>query len=265
MTSVLFWVRVWACLLCCALLQGLVQHTPRHAHTHMQKQMYSHMQAGAQVGSGSNAGVVRSALCMMGEHTGRGRDGDGNKGLIPLSSREAAGRFLGRAARAAVQSGILLGAGAAARATAGAGTLAPVAGVGVGVGAGAVGAGVDAVWEEPEITDRVYIDVKIANYTEESVGKNRPATGSGRIVIGLYGKAAPKSAKLFLDTVLSDGSLVPSFVNAQFSKVSPEGLLGVEKISGLNTVQIAGTEQWEYAGNVLEYVPILESSGARHT
>jgi hypothetical protein len=29
--------------------------------------------------------------------------------------------------------------------------------------------------------------------------------------------------------------------------------------------QIAGTEQWEYAGNVLEYNPILENNNARHT
>ena len=31
------------------------------------------------------------------------------------------------------------------------------------------------------VTDKVYLDIKIANYTEESTGKNRGATGSGRL------------------------------------------------------------------------------------
>lgn len=43
-----------------------------------------------------------------------------------------------------------------------------------------------------EITQKVYFDIKIANYTEESTGRNQGAAGSGRIVIGLYGKAAPE-------------------------------------------------------------------------
>ena len=49
--------------------------------------------------------------------------------------------------------------------------------------------------------DKVYLDIKIANYTEESTGRNRGATGSGKIVIGLYGKAAPESVKRFLATI----------------------------------------------------------------
>ena len=38
----------------------------------------------------------------------------------------------------------------------------------------------------PEITNKVYIDIKISNYTEESIGTNKGAQGSGRIVIGNY-------------------------------------------------------------------------------
>ena len=45
----------------------------------------------------------------------------------------------------------------------------------------------------PEITNKVYFDIKIANYTEESVGTNQGAFGSGKIVIGLFGKNAPLS------------------------------------------------------------------------
>lgn len=118
---------------------------------------------------------------------------------------------------------------------------------------------------EPEITDRVYLDVKIANYTEESVGKNKGAIGSGRLVIGLYGKIAPLSCKIFLDTIQSDGSLIPSFRNSQISRITEEGLIEVEKIRGLNTVLLAGTDQYEYDGNLMDYKPILESNGIKHS
>lgn len=46
---------------------------------------------------------------------------------------------------------------------------------------------------EPIITSKVYLDIKIANYTEESTGTNKGADGSGRVVFGLYGKDAPDS------------------------------------------------------------------------
>jgi hypothetical protein len=46
---------------------------------------------------------------------------------------------------------------------------------------------------EPLITNKVYLDIKIANYTEESTGTNKGADGSGRVVFGLYGKEAPDS------------------------------------------------------------------------
>lgn len=45
----------------------------------------------------------------------------------------------------------------------------------------------------PVITNKVYLDIKIANYTEESTGTNKGADGSGRVVFGLYGKDAPES------------------------------------------------------------------------
>ena len=48
---------------------------------------------------------------------------------------------------------------------------------------------------EPLITSKVYLDIKIANYTEESTGTNKGADGSGRVVFGLYGKDAPDSVE----------------------------------------------------------------------
>lgn len=118
--------------------------------------------------------------------------------------------------------------------------------------------------DEPVITDKIYMDIKIANYTEESIGKNKGASGSGRIVIGLYGKAAPESVKIFLDTIKSDGKESPTYYNSLFSRISDEGLLEIEKIRGVNTITLAGSEQLEYAGNVLDYKPILETNSIKH-
>lgn len=47
--------------------------------------------------------------------------------------------------------------------------------------------------KDPLITHKVYLDIKIANYTEESTGTNKGADGSGRVTFGLYGKDAPDS------------------------------------------------------------------------
>ena len=39
----------------------------------------------------------------------------------------------------------------------------------------------------------------------------------------------------------------------------------MERVRGINKVSIAGTEQFEYAGNVLtDYKPILEQNTLRH-
>lgn len=119
--------------------------------------------------------------------------------------------------------------------------------------------------QDPIITHKVYLDIKIANYTEESIGNNRGAAGSGRVVFGLYGKDAPKSVDIFLQTIKSDGETFPSYINSQFSRITDEGLLQIEKIRGLNTVILAGSDQFEYAGEVMPYEPILESNGIRHS
>ena len=118
---------------------------------------------------------------------------------------------------------------------------------------------------KPMITKKVFLNIKIANYTEESIGRNKGANGSGRVVFGLYGKNAPKSAEVFLRSILSDGSNVPSFVNSQFSRVSEEGVLQLERIRGLNSVLLAGSEQFEFGGEVMDYPPILESNNIRHS
>ena len=94
-----------------------------------------------------------------------------------------------------------------------------------------------------EITDYVYLDVKIANYTEESIGRNRGATGSGRLILGLYGKDAPLSVARFLSTLDGDGESTPTFYDTIFSRIVDSELLDIEKVRGINVVNIAGTDQ----------------------
>ena len=90
--------------------------------------------------------------------------------------------------------------------------------------------------------------------------------GSGRIVLGLYGKDAPKSVNLFLATINGelDGIEQPSFVNSQFTRFI-DGLLQLENIRGINTINIAGSQQYEFRGNILtNYKPILETNNVKH-
>lgn len=118
--------------------------------------------------------------------------------------------------------------------------------------------------QTPVITNKVFIDIKIANYTEESTGTNKGAEGSGRMVLGLYGKDAPESVKRFLDTVDGNGMDSPSYVNSQFTRIAEGILLEMERVRGINKVSIAGTDQYEYSGNILvDYKPILESNNLR--
>ena len=119
---------------------------------------------------------------------------------------------------------------------------------------------------KPVITSRVFLDVKIANYTEESVGTNKGASGSGRIIIGLYGNDAPQSVKRFLSVIDGDGANTPNYINTQFAKIGLDGLLEVERVRGINKMKLAGQDEWEYQGNILQdyAMPILESNDLRH-
>lgn len=117
---------------------------------------------------------------------------------------------------------------------------------------------------DPIITHKVYLDIKIANYTEESVGTNRAASGSGRIVFGLYGKQAPKIVDRFLSLVRSNGSESPSYLGTIFSRINEDGLLEIEKIRGVEPVTIAGRDSLEYNGKLLDYEQIVETNGLKH-
>lgn len=65
----------------------------------------------------------------------------------------------------------------------------------------------------PIITCKVYLDIKIANYTEESTGTNKGADGSGRVVFGLYGKDAPDSVARVRHHIYFFSALIDSQYN----------------------------------------------------
>lgn len=118
---------------------------------------------------------------------------------------------------------------------------------------------------QPQVTHKIFLDIKIANYTEESVGTNKGATGSGRLVIGLYGKDSPESVKNFLCTLDGNGLDRPNFIRSQFSRVQDDVLLEVEKVKGINKINIGGADAFEYQGNILaDYKPILETNNLLH-
>jgi len=122
-----------------------------------------------------------------------------------------------------------------------------------------------SIQSSQKITNVAYLDIKIANYTEESVGTNMGALGSGRIVIGLFGDDAPFSTQRFLETIQSDGDKLPTFLNSQFSKVTDNCLLQLDDMPRLEVVNIAGTEQFQYGGEILtNYKPILDTNSIRH-
>lgn len=66
-------------------------------------------------------------------------------------------------------------------------------------------AGVRAVSAAADITDKVYMDIKIVGVNSAAADSKREtnldaqAAATGRIVIGLYGKDAPETAKMFKD------------------------------------------------------------------
>ena len=117
----------------------------------------------------------------------------------------------------------------------------------------------------PAVTHKVFLDIKIANYTEESIGTNKGAIGSGRLIIGLYGKDAPESVKIFLSTLDGNGVDHPNYVRNQFSRIVDGQLLEIEKVRGINRINIAGQDALEYQGALLsDNTPILETNTLRH-
>ncbi|XP_015610149.1 peptidyl-prolyl cis-trans isomerase B [Cephus cinctus] len=94
----------------------------------------------------------------------------------------------------------------------------------VGIGASAIGA------TSYEVTDQVYLDIMIDDY---------PA---GRIIIGLFGKIAPKTVKNFV-TIATTGINGRSYSGSKFHRVIKKFMIqggDVEKGDGSGSISIYG-------------------------
>lgn len=118
------------------------------------------------------------------------------------------------------------------------------------------------------ITDRVFIDVRIIQRFDVEVLED--AAVRGRMVVGLYGEAAPKAVKEFISFVRgtagqfavdADG---PSYRSSGFDRLQPGLALSGGRISGLNQTPFAGTLEYEYRGRLLPLRPLLEANELRH-
>jgi hypothetical protein len=70
----------------------------------------------------------------------------------------------------------------------------------------------------------------------------------GRLVLGLYGDDAPKTAAQFRSFMTGDRG--PSFASALFYKHNPGRWLEGGRISGLNPAPELGPDAWDWGGKV---------------
>jgi hypothetical protein len=101
-----------------------------------------------------------------------------------------------------------------------------------------------------EVTAKAYFDVRITGFV---TGEEKATSEDfvGRLVFGLFGKAAPLAVGEFLKYCKAQyGGNVPSYAFSNFVKrthVSVEA----GRVKGLREIQIAGSRQYEYADQVL--------------
>ncbi|CAM9131029.1 unnamed protein product [Pylaiella littoralis] len=116
--------------------------------------------------------------------------------------------------------------------------------------------------EEPQITSKCFIEVRIMEPLNEANGYSSKNAFKGKLVFGVYGEACPKAAENFLRYVRADRSNgEPSYASGQLTKMEPGVFLEGGKIAGLNVINIGGQEELEYGGEVLAALPsLLEAS-----
>lgn len=114
-----------------------------------------------------------------------------------------------------------------------------------------------------EITAKVFFDVRIIkDYTKEVL---EDGVQRGRIVFGLYGKAAPKTVTQFLTFVQSgQGAMGPTYSSSLFFRQEAGKWMEGGKISGLSKTEIAGLEEYEWMGRVVPLSSPLEANPLVH-
>ena len=117
--------------------------------------------------------------------------------------------------------------------------------------------------ENIEITDKVFIDVRIARSDGSTyIRDDLPDTFENRVLfqriaIGLYGKTAPKAVEKFLRYIENDNDYdidnpFPSYSRSTFPALDqPTGLLMAGYISSLKAKDVAGSTALTYGSRVL--------------
>ncbi|CAM9412593.1 unnamed protein product [Discosporangium mesarthrocarpum] len=128
-----------------------------------------------------------------------------------------------------------------------------------------VAAASEASSSNPVVTSTCLIEVRIMEPLNESNNFSSVNAYRGKMLFGLYGKAAPKAVENFLKYALVDAqSERPSYASSQMMRMVPGVILEGGKIKGLNTILIGGQEELEYGGEILASPLLLESSGLPH-
>jgi hypothetical protein len=102
-----------------------------------------------------------------------------------------------------------------------------------------------------EVTAKAYFDVRITGFV---TGEEKATSEDfvGRLVFGLFGKAAPLAVGEFLKYCKAQyGGDVPSYAFSNFVKRTPGVSVQAGRIKGLREIEIAGSRQYEYADQVL--------------
>ena len=131
------------------------------------------------------------------------------------------------------------------------------------------------VWVPPEIPDspeelvgargegtsKVFLDLRILkDYNKEVL---EDGAVRGRVVIGLYGKEAPKTVAHFLQFFPKAGDR-PSYSTGAFFRHEPGKWLEGGRISGLFPTQLAGSESFEWNGGVYPLKAPVEANELHH-
>jgi hypothetical protein len=102
-----------------------------------------------------------------------------------------------------------------------------------------------------EVTAKAYFDVRITGFV---TGEEKATSEDfmGRLVFGLFGKAAPLAVGEFLKySNTKYGGSMPSYAYSNFIKRTPGVSVQAGRIKGLKEIEIAGSRQYEYGDQVL--------------
>ncbi|KAL7553985.1 hypothetical protein ACHAWF_017354 [Thalassiosira exigua] len=193
-------------------------------------------------GAGATTATSPSASVGASEHA-----------TTPSDVRSERRSFLRDAARSVALSSVVLSSGGAAVAS-------------------AADAGDDDLGRRPKVTQKVFLDVRVSRadgtFYVRDADPAKPADEPlyGRLVLGLFGDAAPNHVRRFLgyvDAPYDVDNPLPSYSRSKFQTLdTATGLLIGGTIPGLEVTTLAGGNVLEYSGRVIPAKLWLEDRNA---